>query len=112
MRKREIRKAGLRRGSQIKNIENNPMQSRITSAHLFHVKHWTAKEPSELFHVKHPGKVKVREGLLTYTELPEDDVQDVLNIHAPQKPPQRTRRHAQLFRRQLLALPNHLNTAP
>ena len=60
----------------------------------------------ELFHVKHP--LAGREGLLTYTELPEDDVQNVLDIHAAQEPPQGMSRHPQFFRRQLLALPDHL----
>jgi hypothetical protein len=99
-------------GGSDKNIENNPMQSRIgvVARADFVSRETSGLRNSEVFHVKHFGKV--REGLLTYTELPEDDVQDVLNIHAPQKPPQRTRRHAQLFRSQLLALPDHLNAAP
>ena len=50
----------------------------------------------ELFHVKHP---QGREGLLTYTELPEDDVQNVLDIYAPQEPPQGMGCHAQFFSR-------------
>ena len=51
---------------------------------------------------------KGKEGLLTYTELPEDDVENVLDIHAPEQPSQGMCRHAQFFRRQLLALPDHL----
>ena len=59
--------------------------------------------------MKHPAS---REGLLTYTELPEDDVENVLDIHPPQQPAQRMRRRPQFFRRQLLTLPDHLDAAP
>ena len=54
----------------------------------------------------------VREGLLTYAELPEDDVQNVFDIDAPQQPSEGMSRHAQFFRRKLLALPDYLNAAP
>ena len=62
-----------------------------------------------MFHVKQVAIVK--EVLLTYTEFAEDDVENVLDVHTPEQPPQGVCRQSKFFRRQLLTLPDHLNAA-
>src|SRR5688500_4692095 len=62
-----------------------------------------------MFHVKQAPIVK--EVLLTYAELAEDDVENVLDVHTPEQPSQRVRRQSKFFRRQFLALPDHRDTA-
>src|SRR5258705_12944933 len=62
-----------------------------------------------MFHVKQVAIAK--EVLLTYTELAEDEVENVLDVHTPQQPSQGVCRQSKLFRRQLLALPHHCDTA-
>ena len=53
-----------------------------------------------MFHVKHPqGEV-----LLAHAKLPEDHVENILDIHPTQKPPQRISRHPQFLRGQFLTL--------
>src|SRR4051812_27453704 len=54
---------------------------------------------------------KGKEPSLTYTELTEDNVENVFDIHPAEQPSQRMRRRAKFFRCQLFALPNHLDTA-
>ena len=62
-----------------------------------------------MFHVKQVAIVK--EVLLTYTELAEDDVKNVLDVYTPEQPSQEVCRQSKFFRRQLLALPRHCDTA-
>src|SRR6267154_4631057 len=52
-----------------------------------------------------------KEILLTYTNLPEDHVQDILNVHPSQQPSQRVRGGAELLGREFLACPNDFYAA-
>src|SRR4051794_32861180 len=47
--------------------------------------------------------------LLSYTELAENHVENVLNIHASQQPSQTTNGNSQFFRRNLLPLPDDVH---
>src|ERR1700685_2943593 len=49
--------------------------------------------------------------LLTYTEFPKDDVENVLDINPAQQSPQRNRRPSQFFRSEFLTAFNHRNAA-
>src|SRR5258707_10435118 len=52
-----------------------------------------------------------KEILLAYTKIPEDRIQDVFHVDPAKQPTQGISRGGQLFRRELLALADHLNTA-
>ena len=49
--------------------------------------------------------------LLTYAELPEDDVENVFDIHPPQEPAQCVSRAAQFLCRQFLTLSDDLDAS-
>jgi hypothetical protein len=49
--------------------------------------------------------------LFTYTKLAKNHVQDILNVHPSQQPPQRVRGGAEFFRREFLTRPNDLYAA-
>src|SRR5258708_17567736 len=51
-----------------------------------------------------------KELLLAYTKVSEDRIQNVFHIDPPKQPTQGISRGPQLFRRELLALADHLNT--
>ena len=58
-----------------------------------------------MFHVKHSVN-PLNEGiLLSYTELPEDHVEDVLDIDPAQKPAEGMRRGPEVFSDEFVALP-------
>src|SRR6266853_704080 len=75
---------------------------------MFHVKQRVAVH---LFHVKQPADKMNEEILLTYTKLAEDNVENILNIDAPQQPSQRMRRCPELFRGEFLTSSDHLYAA-
>ncbi len=54
-----------------------------------------------MFHVKHTGTVV--NDLFTNTEIAENDLQDVLDVHAPGQPSERRGSEAQLLGDQFLA---------
>src|SRR5215204_1081949 len=59
-----------------------------------------------MFHVKHSVN-SLNEGiLLSDTELPEDHVEDVLDIDSAQKPAEGMRRGPEIFGHEFVALPN------
>ena len=86
MRKRESKDATDDR-AQMKILKTTPCKVELAAMFQpnFVSRETTGRGEPGLFHVKHLGKV--REGLLTYTELAEDDVQNVFDIHAAQQPP-------------------------
>src|SRR5258708_39229526 len=68
-----------------------------------------------LFHVKRDSLVRVNRlnqaiALLSDTELAKDHVQDVLDVHPAEQPPQGRRRGPQILRRQFLTLPDRAQT--
>src|SRR5258707_2626241 len=52
-----------------------------------------------------------KELLLPYTKIPEDRIQNVFHVDAAKQATQGISRGPQLFRRELLALADHFNTA-
>jgi hypothetical protein len=52
-----------------------------------------------------------KEILLTYTEIPKDRIQNVFHVDPAKQPTQGISGGPQLFRRQLLTLADHFNTA-
>ena len=66
---------------------------------------------TELFHVKQTDNKMNKEILFPYTEIPENLVQDILDVHPPEQPAQRVNRCPQLFGSQFLPQFDHLDTA-
>src|SRR5262249_8985452 len=104
-----------------KDVSRETARFRGFDGRLFHVKRRGAGSClPEMFHVKHPLTILLNQkskfiepgaALLSDTELPEDHVQDILDVDPAQQSPQRCRRRPQILRGQLLALPDRGQTA-
>ena len=53
-----------------------------------------------------------KELLLAYTELPENLIEDILDIDPAEQPPERMRRRPQILRDEFLALSDRIHAAP
>src|SRR5882757_9192694 len=65
-----------------------------------------------MFHVKRPSARLNEVILLPYTKFPEDDIEHILDIHAPQQAPQRMGGGPKFLGGQFLALPDHVHASP
>ena len=77
---------------------------------MFHVK--LGWENPALFHVKQSVNRLSEASLLSDTELPEDDVENVFDINPAEQPAQRIGCGPELLRGEFFALANHCDGAP